>query len=53
LVFERSDMATVVTCANKIIFLAKAGERRPDALCGQVLKEIRGHSYVEAARVAL
>jgi len=30
------------TIANKIIFLAKAGERRPDALCEQVLKEIRG-----------
>jgi hypothetical protein len=26
---------------NKIIFLAKAGERRPDVLCDQVLKDIR------------
>jgi len=29
------------TIANKIILLAKAGERRPDALCEQVLKDIR------------
>jgi len=27
--------------ANKIIALAKAGERNPDALCEQVLKDIR------------
>jgi hypothetical protein len=27
--------------ANKIIALAKAGERSPDALCEQVLKDIR------------
>jgi hypothetical protein len=27
--------------ANKIIALAKAGERSPDALCEQVLKAIR------------
>jgi hypothetical protein len=27
--------------ANKIIALAKAGARNPDALCGQVLKDIR------------
>jgi hypothetical protein len=27
--------------ADKIIALAKAGERNPDALCEQVLKEIR------------
>jgi hypothetical protein len=28
--------------ANKIIALAKSGERNPDVLCEQVLKEIRG-----------
>ena len=27
--------------ANKVIFLAKAGERNPDVLCEQVLKDIR------------
>jgi hypothetical protein len=27
--------------ANKIIALAKAGERNPDAMCEQVLKDIR------------
>ena len=27
--------------ANKIIALAKAGERNPDVLCEQVLKDIR------------
>jgi hypothetical protein len=27
--------------ANKIIFLAKAGERNPDVLCAQVLKDVR------------
>jgi hypothetical protein len=27
--------------ANKIIALARAGERNPDALCEQVLKDIR------------
>jgi hypothetical protein len=29
------------TIANKIIALAKAGERNPDILCEQVLKDIR------------
>jgi hypothetical protein len=28
--------------ANKIIALAKAGERNPDMLCEQALKDIRG-----------
>jgi hypothetical protein len=36
--------------ANKIIALAKAGERHPDVLCEQVLKEIRRPS-LEAAPV--
>ncbi len=27
--------------ANKIIFLAKTGERNPDVLCEQVVKDIR------------
>jgi hypothetical protein len=27
--------------ANKIIALAKAGERNPDRLCEQVLKDVR------------
>jgi hypothetical protein len=30
------------TIANKIITLAKAGERNPDVLCEQALKDIRG-----------
>jgi hypothetical protein len=34
--------------ANKIIALAKAGERNPDVLCEQALKDIRG-SDIEAA----
>jgi hypothetical protein len=34
--------------ADKIIALAKAGERNPDVLCEQVLKDIRG-SGIEAA----
>jgi hypothetical protein len=29
--------------ANKLIALAKAGERNPDVLCEEVLKDIRGH----------
>jgi hypothetical protein len=28
--------------ANKVIALAKAGERNPDMLCEQALKDIRG-----------
>jgi len=32
--------------ANKIIVLAKGGERRPDALCEQVLKHIRAQPDV-------
>jgi hypothetical protein len=29
--------------ADKIIHLARTGERNPDLLCEQALKEIRGH----------
>jgi len=36
--------------ANKIIALAKAGERNPDVLCEQVLKDIRTPPQMEAAR---
>ena len=36
--------------ANKIIALAKAGERNPDVLCEQVLKDIR-RPNTEAAAV--
>ena len=36
--------------ANKIIALAKAGERNPDVLCEQVLKDIR-RPNMEAAAV--
>jgi hypothetical protein len=40
--------------ATKIIDLAKVGERNPDLLCEQVLKDIRGpqvdHSCGDAAR---
>jgi hypothetical protein len=35
--------------ANKIIALAKAGERNPDVLCEQVLKDIRTPPQMEAA----
>jgi len=36
--------------ANKIIALAKSGERNPDVLCEQVLKDIR-RPNMEAAAV--
>ncbi len=32
--------------ANKVIDLATAGERNPDLLCEQALKEIRGHQQL-------
>ena len=35
--------------ADKIIDLAKAGERNPDVLCEQVLKDIRTPPQMEAA----
>ena len=35
--------------ANKIIALAKGGERNPDVLCEQVLKEIRTEPSTEAS----
>jgi hypothetical protein len=35
--------------ANNIIALAKAGERNPDVLCEQVLKDIRTPPQMEAA----
>jgi hypothetical protein len=38
--------------ANKIIALAKAGERNPDALCEQVLKDIRTEPSTEASTAA-
>ena len=36
--------------ANKIIDLARGGERRPDALCEQVLKDIRAQPDMQSAR---
>ena len=39
--------------ANKIIALAKAGERNPDALCEQVLKDIRTEPSTEVSRETL
>ena len=36
--------------ANKIISLAKTGERNPDVLCEQVLKDIRRQPDILAAR---
>jgi hypothetical protein len=38
--------------ASKIIALAKAGERNPDALCDQVLKNIRREPSTEASTAA-
>jgi hypothetical protein len=38
--------------ANKIIALAKAGERNPDALCEQVLKDIRTPKQWAASEAA-
>jgi hypothetical protein len=38
--------------ANKVIALAKAGERNPDMLCEQALKDIRGKADVGVARAA-
>ena len=35
--------------ANKIIALAKSGERSPDVLCEQVLKDIRSPNLEAAA----
>jgi len=37
--------------ANKIINLATTGERSPDLLCEQALKEIRGRQQLYAASV--
>ncbi len=39
---EDSDDFVKQAIANKIIDLARAGERNPDLLCEQVLKDIRG-----------
>ena len=39
---EGSDDFVKQAIANKIINLAKAGERNPDLLCEQALKDIRG-----------
>ena len=39
---EGSDDFVKQAIAAKIIDLAKAGERNPDILCEQALKEIRG-----------
>jgi hypothetical protein len=36
--------------ADKIIVLAKGGERRPDTLCEQVLKDIRAQPARQPAR---
>jgi hypothetical protein len=36
--------------ADKIIVLAKGGELRPDALCEQVLKDLRAQPDVQDAR---
>jgi hypothetical protein len=41
------DDAVKQAIADKIIALAKAGERHPDVLCEQVLKEIRGSQPVD------
>ena len=38
---ENSDDVVKQAIANKIIDLAKAGERNPDILCEQALKDIR------------
>ena len=38
---EDSDDVVKQAIANKIIDLAKAGERNPDILCEQALKDIR------------
>jgi hypothetical protein len=37
--------------ANKIIVLARGGELRPDALCEQVLKDIRAPDLQEARKL--
>ena len=39
---EDSDDFVKQAIATKIIDLARAGERNPDLLCEQVLKDIRG-----------
>ena len=39
---EGSDDFVKQAIANKIINLARAGERNPDLLCEQALKDIRG-----------
>ena len=39
---EGSDDFVKQAIATKIIDLARAGERNPDLLCEQVLKDIRG-----------
>jgi hypothetical protein len=39
---QESDDFVKQAIAKKIIDLAKAGERNPDLLCEQALKEIRG-----------
>ena len=39
---EDSDDFVKQAIANKIIDLARAGERNPDLLCEQALKDIRG-----------
>ena len=39
---EGADDFVKQAIATKIIELAKAGERNPDLLCEQVLKDIRG-----------
>ena len=41
---ESDDVKQAI--ANKIIALAKTGERNPDVLCEQALREIRGQQVL-------